>query len=229
MTRRVWLILTPPPGRKRATMRRFLFLSPWSPSVASHRVTLVSQLTLMVIMMVRGLDYAAGETEWGARRLAVVQSAASLPVWGWAFTIAATIGLIGMALRSTHAVLTAHLAGWVTYWALSMGLLADVWARSADHPRHIQVPAAAILCAIALVVCVAAWWLGEWEHSPLITAAALVACIGGVATLELDGLRNAVILAGIGALHMNFAFGIAATIRRQKITSDRQDRDADGR
>lgn len=190
----------------------------WEPGGFQPHITLSVKLTLLVAMMVRGVDYATGDSEVTSHRLGVVESAAPLWVWGLGFTFAACIGFLGMALRRWQVVFWAHLLGSAGYMSVAAGLVIDALAR-VGQPRFGEDWVIALPFVTALAASILAW-RSDWRHARLIALGATAALILGAASMGVDGIRNAVVLVTIGVLHALMALGTAkrATqeiIRRQ--------------
>lgn len=182
-------------------------------------ITLTVKLTLMVIMMVRGLDYATGEATDTARRLGAVESAAPLWLWGALFAGAATIGFASTAWRWWTGVIVAHALGAALYAAVGVGLVIDVVARG-ERPDAspwwvFAIPAVALATTI-----VGGWRERRKRHSIPVIIAATVAIAIGLATIQLDGLRNATVLFGVAALHAALTIGTAQVAARARILRD---------
>lgn len=192
----------------------------WVPGGFPPWVALAVKLALMVIMMVRGLDYATGEATDTARRLGAVESAAPLWLWGALFAGAATVGFSSMAWRWWSGVIIAHALGAALYAAVGVGLVIDVVARG-ERPDAspwwvFAIPAVALATTI-----VGGWRERRKRHSIPVIIAATVAIAIGLATIQLDGLRNATILFGVAALHTIFAVGTAQVAARARICRDK--------
>lgn len=191
----------------------------WRPGRFPPIITMVAKLVLMGDMAVRGADYAFGDSEYTARRLSEVESAAPLHWWGLAFILAAGIGFTGIILLRATPILWAHIAGTALYSALALGLIIDVVHQVGD-PWFGAVPALALL-AIALVLL----WRSRKSNdreSPLMPLSALAATVSiAVLTSGLDGLRSATLLAGMAVLHLLMALGTAARARQATLREAR--------
>lgn len=191
----------------------------WTPGHFRPTITLAGKLALMVAMMVRGIDYAAGDTVDTARRLATVEAAAPLWLWGASFCLAATLGFVGMIIHRREMVFQAHLAGWALYWALGIGVCIDVYGRSPD-PSAGMYPILIVLAVgvviVALTLAKGAAYYDWWVVSVWVGAVAL-----GLSSLGLDGIRSGISLLVIGAIHMLMAIGTAEVATRSNIEKAR--------
>lgn len=191
----------------------------WVPGHFRPTITLAAKLVLMVAMMVRGIDYAAGDSGDTARRLATVEAAAPLWAWGAAFIVAASLGFLGMILHRREMVFQAHLAGWALYWALGSGVIIDVLRRSYDPTAGLYASVAVAIVGSALVVLTILrgpayydWWVvAVWVGSVAI----------GLSSVGLDGIRSGASLLAIGAIHMLMAIGTAEVATRSNIEKAR--------
>ncbi|WP_165164904.1 hypothetical protein [Corynebacterium qintianiae] len=191
----------------------------WVPGGFPPPITLTVKLTLMVIMLVRGMDYATGEAASTARRLGAVESAAPLWLWGALFAGAATVGFASMAWRWWSGVVAAHALGAALYAAVGVGLVIDVVSRG-ERPDHspwwvFTIPIIALVATL-----VGGWRERRKRHSIPVIIAATVAIAIGLATMQLDGLRNATVLFGVAALHAALTIGTAQVAARARILRD---------
>lgn len=191
----------------------------WVPGHFRPSITLAAKLVLMVAMMVRGIDYAAGDSGDTARRLATVEAAAPLWAWGVVFIAAASLGFLGMILHRREMVFQAHLAGWAFYWALGIGVIIDVLQRSHDPAAGLYASlAVAIVGSILVVLTILRgpayydWWVvAVWVGSVAL----------GLSSIGLDGVRSGTSLLAIGAIHMLMAVGTAEVATRSNIEKAR--------
>lgn len=194
----------------------------WDPGGLDPLVGLMGQCTLFALMMVRGLDYAAGDSSYTARRLGTVEAAAPIEVWGAAFALTACLGFLGLALRHSSMSIASHMAGWIGYWALGVGLVVDVAYRAVDEPA--VVGGAPVIAGLALLAVGACFFVGfrrRWEYAPWVTGSIALCVTVGLLSSEWDGLRNASILLGVGTLHLIAGLGIAAKERQEEIRAER--------
>lgn len=187
----------------------------WEPGGFPPTVTLMVKLTLFTMMLTRGIDLSAGDTGDTSRRLSTMAEAGPLWFWGAILSVGACMGIASMAFRHYRSLAWAHVFGWAMYWALAVAIIWDVWDRSTDfapgglpHSFYIALGMLAVVWAIHFV--------HKWEHSLTIAIGATLAFIFAGSSIELDGLRNAVVLLGVGTIHMLMAIGTAARARRQK-------------
>ena len=192
----------------------------WVPGAFGPWVALATKLTLMVIMMVRGLDYATGEAPDTARRLGAVESAAPLWLWGALFAGAATVGFSSMAWRWWSGVVAAHAVGAALYAAVGVGLVIDVVSRG-ERPDHSPWWMFVIPVVVLAGTIVGGWRERRKGHSIPVIAAAALAIAFGLTTMQYDGLRNATILFGVAALHAILAVGTAQVAARARICRDK--------
>ena len=191
----------------------------WVPGHFRPTITLAAKLVLMVAMMVRGIDYAAGDSGDTARRLATVEAAAPLWAWGAAFIVAASLGFLGMTLHRREMVFQSHLAGWALYWALGIGVIIDVLQRSNDPAAGLYASLTVAVVGSTLVVLTILrgpayydWWVvAVWVGSVAI----------GLSSVGLDGIRSGASLLAIGAIHMLMAIGTAEVATRSNIEKAR--------
>lgn len=191
----------------------------WVPGHFRPTITLAAKLVLMVAMMVRGIDYAAGDSGDTARRLATVEAAAPLWAWGTAFILAASLGFLGMILHRREMVFQSHLAGWALYWALGIGVIIDVLQRSNDPAAGLYASLTVAVVGSTLVVLTILrgpayydWWVvAVWVGSVAI----------GLSSVGLDGIRSGASLLAIGAIHMLMAIGTAEVATRSNIEKAR--------
>lgn len=191
----------------------------WVPGHFRPTVTLAANMTLLIAMMVRGVDYAAGDSGDTARRLATVEAAAPLWAWGGAFIAAASLGFLGMLLHRREMVFQAHLAGWALYWALGSGVIIDVLQGSDDPAAGLYASLAVALVGSILVALTILrgpvyydWWVAAaWVGSVAI----------GLSSIGLDGIRSGATLSAIGAVHMLIAIGTAEVATRSNIEKAR--------
>lgn len=188
----------------------------WEPGHFRPVITLWAKLILMTSMMIRGIDYAAGDTGDTARRLTEVEAAAPLWMWGSSFVAAATVGFLGMIMHRRSLVLWSHVSGGALYLALATGVTIDV-AHRAENPSQ----GVAWSLAAALITFIAAglvllrrtrsyydWWIvAVWG-----AAVAL-----GLAAVGMDGLRSGSILFAVGGIHIFMAVGTAELATRANI------------
>lgn len=183
-------------------------------------ITLVAKLALMGDMVVRGADYAFGDSTDTARRLSEVESAAPLQWWGLACLLAATMGCVGIILRRATPILWAHIMGAAIYAALGVGVALDVSHRVHDPAQGLPTTLPIAVVAVALLV---ASRLNPRAHDFLLSLSAVAgAAAVGVATIGLDGLRSATILVTVAVLHLLMAIGTAARARQATIREARQ-------
>lgn len=186
----------------------------WEPGGFPPEVTLSVKVTLMVAMMVRGVDYGTGDSVATSHRLGVVESAAPLWLWGIAFTLTACLGLSGMVLRRWQVVFWAHLLGCAGYLSVASGLALEALGR-VGQPRLGEGWVIILPLLTAGVTCVVAYRTG-WVHARLVAVGAVVALLLGAASMGVDGIRNSVVLLTIGVLHALLALGTA-----KRATQDR--------
>ena len=188
----------------------------WEPGHFRPEVTLWAKLTLMTAMMIRGIDYTAGDSGDTARRLSEVEAAAPLWMWGSAFLLAATIGFLGMTLHRRALVLWAHVSGGALYLALATGVTIDVAHRAEDPHQGVAMSMAAAL--IAFIAAGLAMLRRTRSHYDWwVVAAWGVAVTVGVLAIGLDGLRSGSILFAVGGLHIFMAVGTAEMTTRANI------------
>lgn len=191
----------------------------WVPGHFRPTITLAGKLVLLVAMMVRGIDYAAGDSGDTARRLATVEAAAPLWVWGAVFIVAASLGFLGMILHRREMVFQAHLAGWAFYWALGIGVIIDVLQRAHDPAAGLYASLSVMIVGSILVVLTMLkgptyydWWIvAVWVGSVSL----------GLSSIGLDGIRSGTSLLAIGAVHMLMAIGTAEVATRSNIEKAR--------
>lgn len=193
----------------------------WVPGGFPPGVTLSVKLTLMSIMMVRGMDYATGEAPSTAHRLGAVESAAPLWFWGALFAGAATIGFCSMAWRWWAGVIAAHALGAGLYAAFGVGLVIDVVSRGVEPEGGTWF--VYLIPLVALVGTIA----GAWRHphkgigGPVV-GAAILSILLGMFTMQYDGLRNATVLFGVAAVHALLTVGTAQVAARARICRERE-------
>lgn len=191
----------------------------WTPGHFRPAIILGGKMVLLVAMMVRGIDYAAGDSGDTARRLATVEAAAPLWAWGAAFCVASALGFLGMFLHRREMVFQAHLAGWALYWSLGFGIIIDVMGRSQDP----DAGAYAIIATLAVGVLLTALALrkGSAYYDWWIVAVWACAVAAGLSSVGLDGLRSGTSLLAIGAMHALMAIGTAEAATRSNIEKAR--------
>lgn len=191
-------------------------------------VVLAAQLTLYGMALVRGMDYASGDAPSTSHRLSAVEAALPLDVWGVGFILAATLGFAALAFEVQRGVMLAHTTLWVAYWAFGVGVVSDVFGRRFPHPSpendfDRELPIAAF---VAIVVLVIMWGRAVVTRDRFLMSVAGVftACFAiAMCSTELDGLRNATILFGIGALHLALSIGTIARVRQQQFRDAKGD------
>lgn len=191
----------------------------WVPGHFRPTITLAVKMTLLIVMMVRGIDYAAGDSGDTARRLATVEAAAPLWAWGTAFIVAASLGFLGMLLHRREMVFQAHLAGWALYWALGSGVIIDVLQRSHDPTAGLYASVAVAIVGstlVALAILKGPVYYDWWVVAAWVGSVAL-----GLSSLGLDGVRGGTILLAVGAVHMLMAIGTAEVATRSNIEKAR--------
>ena len=170
----------------------------------------------MTSMMVRGIDYAAGDTGDTARRLTEVEAAAPLWLWGGAFVAAATVGFLGMIMHQRPLVQWAHVCGGALYLALATGVTIDVAHRAGDPSQGVMWSLMAALIAFMAAGTVMLrhtrshydWWIvAVWGAAVSL----------GLMALGLDGLRSGSILFAVGGIHIFMAVGTAELATRANI------------
>lgn len=190
----------------------------WEPGGFQPWVTLCAKLAVLGAMLVRGADLLAGDTPSTARRLTAVESAAPLWLWGAVFVTAAVVGLGSIVLRFGLGVLIAHLAGCLGYGLLAVGIITDVVIRTDVAAVHLVWPGAVLVAGVVVSALVFRW--SRWQHAEATAVGITLAATLAVAAVELDGLRNAVVLLTIGIIHGLLAIGTAANLRQAKIESE---------
>ena len=191
----------------------------WQPGGVPPVITLGVHLALLGMMIVRGVDYATGESPVASHRLGAVEQAAPLWLWGLVFTTAAAIGLACLAWRAPRGVIIAHTVGAGLYAAVGTGLVIDAINRRADtggEPSFVL-----LIPVLALVATIAGAWQERGLSVPVAVATGLAVALGAV-SIEMDGLRNAVILLGIASLHALIASGTAQVAAQARIRRDRE-------
>lgn len=191
----------------------------WTPGHFRPTIALGGKMVLLAAMMIRGIDYAAGDSGDTARRLATVEAAAPLWAWGAAFCAASVMGFLGMLLHRREMVFQAHLAGWALYWALGFGIIIDVMGRSQDPDAGMY----AVITTLAVGVLLAALALrkGSAYYDWWIVAVCACAVAAGLSSVGLDGLRSGTNLLAIGAMNALMAIGTAEAATRSNIEKAR--------
>lgn len=187
----------------------------WKPGGFPPGITLAAKLALIGAMSVRGADYLVGDSASTARRLSAVESAAPLWVWGTVLLAAGVIGFGSIIARIGPGVMGSHVAGWVIYWALGVGIISDTVQRTGVGWEVLIAPLVTLALGGVIVAAACRW--SRWEYAELTTAGVAVTAALAVASIELDGLRNATILLAVGAVHALLALGTAAHLREAKI------------
>ena len=194
-------------------------LSGWFPTGAPPSIALAFHMTLLSMMMVRGMDYGVGEEPLSARRLGSVEAAAPLWLWGTLFAAASAIGFISLAWRAWVGVVWAHTAGAALYAAIGAGVAWDVVLRGAETDLHISW--VLLVPAITLAAIITA--LTRRKRLPsVVLAVTVVAITTGLATIHLDGLRNATVLIGVAALNALCAINMANEVLVDQIIRQRE-------
>lgn len=187
--------------------------NPWHPGVIDPRISFSAHMVLLLAMLVRGADYATGDTASTARRLGAVESAAPLWIWGGLLIGAALIGFFGVLINSTQAIIISHSVGAALYTAIGCGIVWDTWVRSeAVHLQHAMLPA--LLGGIALVAVITAVSTRRGE-STRFAVWTVTACLLAIVTVPLDGLRNATVLFAIAGMHGIMAAATAMDAARK--------------
>ena len=191
----------------------------WIPGGFPPTITLSVHLTLLLMMVVRGMDYATGESPTAAHRLGAVEHAAPLWAWGIAFTTVATVGFVSMAWRWAGGVVAAHALGSGLYAAIGVGIVIDAVGRMHETGGRASWVVGIPLIALALTMA------GAWKLRGLSIPIAVVSAVAigvGLSSIELDGLRNAVVLFGVSALHAALTIGTAQVAAQTRIKRDRE-------
>ncbi|GEM_PF-2806273 len=187
----------------------------WKPGGFVWLITLIVHLALLALMMnVRGMDYASGESPTASHRLGAVESAAPLWVWGLAFTTTACLGLVALAWRWAGGVIASHTVATGLYAAVGVGIVIDVMGRTDETGGKLSW--VLVIPALALV----ATAVGAWRKrgfSLVVVAATAVSIVLGLMTIDLDGLRNATILFGVAVMHAAMAAGTAQVAAQERI------------
>ena len=189
----------------------------WQPGGFPPVITLGVHLALLGMMIVRGVDYASGESPVASHRLGAVEQAAPLWLWGLVFTTVAAVGLVCLAWRAPRGVVAAHTAGAGLYAAVGTGLVIDAIDRRADSGGELSF--VLIIPAVALAATIVGAWKRRGLSVPVAVAAAIAVALGAV-SIDLDGLRNAVILLGIATLHGLMAAGTAQVAAQARIRQE---------
>ena len=178
-------------------------------------ITLAVHLVLMSLMIVRGMDYATGETLSSARRLTAVENAAPLWVWGLLFTTCAPAGFAGMMFRHTSTLIGAHIVGAALYATIGIGIVSDVLSRvDEQEPRLTLV----LLVPVGLGITALVVAIIKRGTSRTVAITALAALVLGTVSIPLDGFRNSTILFGIAALQAAMAMGLSQVrIRNEQL------------
>lgn len=200
-------------------MRRLV--GDWEPGEFPRWVTLAVKLTLLVMMAVRGLDYYTGDTGQIATNLSEVERAAPLWVWGSVLVFFAIFGLVGMILRQGNMIFVAHLAGWALYWAISVGTFISLVEKSRDLLTS-EILFVIILLLAAVVVGSILHTSSDTDYNLYIFIAIGIVLGSGVLAYDVDGLRSAAGMFGVGALHMWVAIGTVSRMRRQTLIREGQ-------
>lgn len=176
---------------------------------------LAMQIVLFALPIIRGHDYGTGDTQETARRLGTVEMAAPLEFWGYAFTIAGCLGLIGLLLKSWKFAFWGHVLCWALYWAVGVGIFTDVFNRQDDFVWSFNPIMLLPLAVAALSVYLAV--RSRDDLTVFVAVGVVIAAVVAMSTSSFDGLRNASVLAGMGCAHAVFAFSTAQTERMRKL------------
>lgn len=179
----------------------------WHPPAFAPHVTLWAHILLFLAMITRGVDYAVGESELSSRRLGAVEIAAPLWVWGALFATAATVGFISMGARWVNGIILAHTLGTALYCSIGVGLLWDIWDKAPLTNFPYGWPS--LFPVVTFSVVVAASLRYRDTYAKVLVLGAGIACLTAEVSVELDGLRNSVIIFTIAGLHAVMAAGNA--------------------
>ncbi|MCK2200468.1 hypothetical protein [Corynebacterium callunae] len=187
----------------------------WQPGGFPPEITLAAKLTLLGAMVIRGMDYFAGDNPDTAWRLSTVESAAPLWVWGVIMLTGGIGGLVSILLRAGRGVMIAHMIGLIAYLALAAGLISDTWLRHHTTLTVLIIPSAVF--GATLVFAIIAHRCSQWEHSALVVMGFGVTICLAWMSIELDGLRTATAMIASGIIHGLMAIGTASRLRQEKI------------
>ena len=194
------------------------FRGDWAPGHFDPWVTLSCKLLLYMLMAVRGADYLSPES---MARLALVEAALPLHLWGLALLVAAGAGFLGVAFAVTPMVAGAHVLGGALYLAIGGGTLVTLLADDPQFDLGVLVTTTAIL-ALTIYVSRKLYrcrhdqprgWLGAFAFGLTIAL-----CILAV---EVDALRAATLALGSGGLHLLMAAGTLVQDRRRTLLDER--------
>ena len=197
------------------------FRGDWAPGHFDPWVTLSCKLLLYMLMATRGADYLAPESPESMARLALVEAALPLHLWGLALLVAAGAGFLGVAFAVTPMVAGAHVLGGALYLAIGGGTLVTLLLDDPSFDLATWVTTTAIL-ALTIYVSRKLYrcrpdqprgWLGTFAFG--LTA---VLCVLAV---EVDALRAATLALGIGVLHLLMAAGTLVQDRRRTLLDER--------
>lgn len=186
----------------------------WNPGGFPPWITLLAKLVLFGTMLIRGVDYWAGE-DVTPMRLTVVEAAAPLWVWGLILIAGAFVGFISISMRWGKGVMYGHFAGSVTYLSLAVGVVADVAHKTTITGQALALPAIVLGVGCVATACTVRW--STWKFAELTAVGITTSLTLASLALHFDGLRSASILLTISTLHGLMAIGTAAHIRQREL------------
>lgn len=191
----------------------------WTLGAQMPGVVLNAQIALLIMAIIRGLDYGTGESEDNARRLGVVEMAAPIWLWGLLFTVAASTVFIAIAWRWAAGITVGHVALSALYAAIGVGIVIDVYKRAETHSGQFTY----LLAIPAVTVIAVLWGVKKDPHplTPAVIVGVFLALTLGALTISLDGLRNATILLGLASIHAIIAVNTAQLAAQDNIRRER--------
>lgn len=191
----------------------------WRLGALMPGVALNAQIILLILAVIRGLDYGTGESEDTARRLGAVEMAAPMWLWGLLFTSAASAVFIAIAWRWAAGITAGHAALSALYGAIGVGIVIDVWERAESSNGQFGY----LLTIPAVTVIAVLWGVKKYPHqfAPAVIVGVFLALTLGALTISLDGLRSATILIGLASIHALIAVNTAQLAAQDNIRRER--------
>lgn len=167
---------------------------------------LILSLVSFAASIIRGTDYANGDSIFTARRLGAVENAAPLWFWGIAFCAVGCAGMIFIMLRIWSAVVASHILAGGLYATISAGFFLDAASRVGTHTMSVS-PIMAFPVAVFLLAFVQLC-MGK-PHSGVIFLFSAISLGLSLLTVPFDGIRSVMLLLSLAATHLIIAINIA--------------------
>lgn len=167
---------------------------------------IILSLVSFTASIIRGADYANGDSNFAARGLGAVENAAPLCFWGIVFCSFGCAGMIFIMIRIWSAVVASHILAGGLYATISAGFFLDAASRVGTHPMNVS-PIIALPVAVVLLAFVQLC-MGK-PYSGIIFLFSAISLGLSLLTIPFDGIRSVVHLLSFAAAHLILAINIA--------------------